>query len=399
MGRRLDFSLTEEEKKYLESVLRIRTGKAHVAQRSRILLLKDRGLTYDCVAEKVGVNRNTVVLCLQKYKADGIEGALYDRPGRGRKPEITDEEKAWIKNIACRKPKELGFAAELWTYRILTQYINKNAESAGYPRLREVRANTINRILLSSDIKPYKIRYYCERRDADFEEKMHNVLVVYKQLEFCFDEDCSGNDGGLPEPDGSKIHVLSYDEKPGIQATAVTSEDLNPTEKNGYVARDYEYKRLGTLSLLAGIDLLTGEAVPLVSRTHNSDDYVNFLRILDKKYPEGDKIRLVLDNLQVHKSKKVREYLLTVQGRFEFVFTPKHGSWLNMIEGFFGKMTRQFLRGLRVKSLKELEERIYKYFSEINEEPVVFHWTYKMDDTKISDKVKTETLLEDFFTN
>lgn len=399
MGKKLDFSLPEDEKKYLKAVLRIRTEKAQVVQRARILLLKDGGLAYDPIAEKVGVNRNTVILCIKKYAAGGIEGALYDRPGRGRKAEITDEEKAWIKNIACKKPKDLGFAAELWTYRILTQYINQNAEAAGYPRLSTVRSNTINQILLSSDIKPYKIRYYCEKRDPDFEEKMHNVLVVYKQLEFCFDEDGSDNDGTLQEPDGRKTHVLSYDEKPGIQATAVTGEDLNPTEGNGYVARDYEYKRLGTLSLLAGIDLLTGEAIPLVSETHNSGDYIRFLKILDEKYPEGDKIRLVLDNLQVHKSKKVKEYLSTIPGRFEFVFTPKHGSWLNMIEGFFGKMTRQFLRGIRVKSLKELKERIYKYFSEINEEPVVFHWTYKMDDTNISDKLKTETLLENFCTN
>lgn len=106
----------------------------------------------------------------------------------------------------------------------------------------------------------------------------------------------------------------------------------------GRKSTTYEYKRLGTLSLLAGIDLQTGEAIPLISETHNSKDYIEFLKVLDSKYPKGDKIRLILDNLKVHTFEVTREYLSTVPGRFEFVFTPKHGSWLNMIEGFFSKM-------------------------------------------------------------
>jgi len=94
---------------------------------------------------------------------------------------------------------------------------------------------------------------------------------------------------------------------------------------------------------------------------------------VDNKYPKGEKIRIVLDNLKVHTSEETRKYLGTVPGRFEFVFTPKHGSWLNMVEGFFSKMTKQMLRGIRVKSKAELADRIYLYFNEINAEPVVFH--------------------------
>ena len=150
--------------------------------------------------------------------------------------------------------------------------------------------------------------------------------------------------------------MLSFDEKPGIQAVSTTSEDLMPDADHGTRMRDYEYRRRGTLSLLAGIDLQTGEAIPLVSETHNSGDYVAFLKILDAKYPKGDRIRIVLDNLRVHTSQETRRYLATVPGRFEFVFTPKHGSWLNMVEGFFSKMTRQMLRGIRVESKEELKE-------------------------------------------
>ena len=244
-------------------------------------------------------------------------------------------------------------------------------------------------ILDEADIKPFRVRYYCENRDPDFDSKMHNVLLVYKQLTMQFDED--GN--FIPwEEDESVIHVLSYDEKPGIQAIATTSKDLLPDETHSTVMRDYEYKRLGTLSLLAGIDLQTGEAIPLVSETHNSEDYIEFLKILDNKYPKGDKIRLVLDNLRVHTSEETRKYLATVPGRFDFVFTPKHGSWLNMVEGFFSKMTKQMLRGIRVNSKSELSERIYKYFEEVNAEPVVFHWKYKLDDVDVSEEIIGDTL-------
>ena len=167
--------------------------------------------------------------------------------------------------------------------------------------------------------------------------------------------------------------------------------------KNRYFTRLRSIPRYNSTgnagSLLAAIDLQTGEAIPLVRETHNSADYIDFLKILDEKYPRGDKIRLVLDNLRVHTSEATKAYLATVPGRFEFVFTPKHGSWLNMVEGFFSKMTKQMLRGIRVKSKQELVDRIYLYFDEVNSDPVVFHWKYKMDDIDVSEEPKVDTLL------
>lgn len=389
MGRKASvIILTPEERKYLEVQTRARTIQAQTVTRARILLLKADGFSIDDIADKVGLNRKSVMLCINKYMTGGVENALFDAPGRGRNAEITDDEKAWIINLACQKPTDFGYAAETWTYAKLTSHINKNAESAGHTRLSTIHKSTVHTILDEAEIKPFRIRYYCENRDTEFDEKMHNVLLVYKQLSMQFDE----NGALLPWEGGEAVHVLSYDEKPGIQAVATTSEDLLPDEKHSTIGRDYEYKRLGTLSLLAGIDLQTGEAIPLVSETHNSGDYINFLKILDAKYPKGDKIRIVLDNLKVHTSVETRKYLSTVPGRFEFVFTPKHGSWLNMIEGFFSKMTKQMLRGIRVKSKKELMERIYLYFDEVNEEPVVFHWKYNLDDIDVSEEVIVDTL-------
>lgn len=391
MGRKSSIiNLTAEDREYLEMQTRARTIQAQTVSRARILLLKADGCSIDDIADKVGINRKSVMLCLNKYAEGGVENALFDAPGRGRNAEITDDEKAWIINIACQKPIDFGYAAETWTYAKLTSHINKNAEAAGYTRLSTIHKSTVHSILDEAEIKPFRIKYYCENRDPDFDSKMHNVLLVYKQLSMQFDED-----GHLIPwaEDKEFVHVLSYDEKPGIQATATTSEDLLPDERHSTISRDYEYKRLGTLSLLAGIDLQTGEAIPLVSETHNSKDYIEFLKILDNKYPEGDKIRIVLDNLKVHTSEETRKYLATVPGRFEFVFTPKHGSWLNMVEGFFGKMTKQMLRGIRVKSKAELVDRIYLYFAEVNAEPVVFHWKYNLDDIDVSEEIIVDTLL------
>lgn len=390
MGRKAKvLQLSSEDRDYLEQQTRARTIQAQTVNRARILLLKADGLSVADIADKVGLNRKSVMLCIEKYVAGGVENALFDAPGRGRNPEISDEEKAWIINIACQKPTAFGYSAETWTYARLTSHINTTAEAAGYTRLSTVHKSTVRNILDDAEIKPYRIRYYCENRDPEFESKMHNILLVYKQLSFQFDEEGHF----IPwEDDEEVVHVLSYDEKPGIQAIATTAEDLLPDDSHSTISRDYEYKRLGTLSLLAGIDLQTGEAIPLVSETHTSKDYIEFLRILDAKYPAGDKIRLVLDNLAVHTSEETRKYLATVPGRFEFVFTPKHGSWLNMVEGFFSKMTKQMLRGIRVKSKQELADRIYRYFEEVNAEPVVFHWKYKLDDIDISEEPSVETL-------
>ena len=382
---RKPIDLSESDKKYLETLLRSRTEQAQIVQRARVLLLRAEGTALSDIAEKVGININSVRLCLEKYKEGGVDNALVDAPGRGRNPEITDEEKAWILSIACQRPYDVGIPAELWTQARLTSYLNEKAEESGYIRLSTISKSSVQKILEEAEIKPHRIRYYCEKRDPEFEAKMNDVLVVYKQVEMQFDEQ-----GNLLPFEDVKINTISYDEKPGIQAIANTSPDRMPTDTNGYRQRDYEYKRLGTLSLLAGIDLLTGEAIPLISETHKSSDFISFLSLLDAKYPEEEIIRLILDNHSAHLSKETRKFLTTKPGRFVFVFTPKHASWLNMIESFFSKMTRQMLKGIRVSSKDELAERIYQYFDEINQDPVVFRWKYKMKDFSPGDNAEND---------
>ena len=401
-GSKTTVALGEKDREMLERLARMRTAQAQTVTRARILLLRDSGETLVSIAERVGLAADSVRLCAARYLEGGVERALSDGARSGRPREIDDADRAFVVDLACQRPADLGYAAELWTNDLLTAHAGKVAEAAGHPRLATVATGSVHNILADAQIKPHKMAYYCERRDPNFKAKMHNVLLLYKQLSFRFDED--GNP--VPWEEGQEVHVLSYDEKPGIQAVANTAPDLRPEAGGagdaggaggrGTVRRDYEYRRLGTLSLLASIDLLTGEATPLVSETHKSSDYVEFLKILDGKYPKGDLIRIVLDNVSVHTSAETRRYLATVPGRFEFVSAPRHGSWLNLVEGFFSKMTRQMLRGIRVSSKDELKERILRYFKEVNAEPVVYRWKWNLSDVDpTTEELVVDTLLPD----
>lgn len=374
--------LNDGDYEYLRSLIKQRTIQAQVVIRAHILLDKANGITVRDIARIYDLSTNTVRLCIDKYKEGGTDRALFDDQRKGRPVEITDDAIAWMIDIACQRPADLGYSQELWTLKNLHQHIQNNAEEAGYPRLKTMTRPMLQKILKRSEIKPFKIRYYCEKRDPDFENKMYDVLVVYKQVSLQFDEE-----GRIIIPDDKPVvHTVSCDEKPGIQAIAATSDDLRPRHGNGCVWRDYEYKRLGTLSLIAGIDLLTGEAIPVVSESHKSSDFICLLKKLDERYPEGDVIRIICDNHSAHKSKEVRNYLATrPEERFGFVFTPTHGSWLNLIEGFFSKITKQMLKGIRVNSKEELANRIYLYFDEVNREPVVYRWTYKMEEISVEE--------------
>ena len=377
----LPYSITipDEERTYLLTLIKARTIQSQIVDRARMLLWKSEGKTDKSIADGLGVSVNTVRRCVDRYLNSDINLAIFDDERSGRPVEITDDAKSWIVSVACQKPCDLGYSAELWTLAALHKHIQTHAEEAGYPRLKTVTKPWLQKYLKKMDLKPFKIKYYLERKDPDFDNKMHEVLLVYKQVEMQFDD----NGEIIIPDDGHLTHTISYDEKPGIQAIDNKYPDHNPTAENGFVRRDYEYVRRGTLSLLAGIDLLTGEAIPLISKSHKSSDFIEFLKILDAKYPEGDTIQLILDNHSAHKSKETQQYLATLpEGRFVFVFTPTHASWLNMIESFFSKMTKQMLKGIRVSSTDELSERIYRYFDEINADPVVYHWTYKMDEIK-----------------
>jgi transposase len=371
VSNRARLRLRQGEVEMLTALSQSRTEAAGRVRRAAILLRYHASDTVSEIARSLGTNRPRVERCVSKALELGVAQALADLPGRGRRPAMTPEARAWVVSLACQKPKDVGYAQELWTTRLLAQHIRKQCMAAGHPSLSKLGRGTVSKILSANQVRPHRIQYYLERRDPEFDAKMVQVLHVYKEVEIWREQ-------GAPPPD--LVAVLSYDEKPGIQAIQNSAPDLPPTPgKHAAIGRDHEYIRHGTLSLLAGIDLLSGEVLGLVRTRHRSTEFIEFLELADAHYPPGARIRIVLDNHSAHISRQTRSFLATLPNRFEFTFTPKHGSWLNLIESFFGKMAKTLLRGIRVASADELKARIDLYLKEVNQAPVVFRWKYKLE--------------------
>ena len=368
--RVIEIAVSEGDRERLEAISRSRTEPACRVERARMLLAYFADPSTYSVGETVGVTHQTVQRCLKRAVRLGVMAALDDSPRPGRAPDITADARAWLVSLACQKAKDLGYPHELWTTQLLASHARAHSAAAGHPCLAGLAQGTVCKILARHDVKPHKVRYYLERRDEDFDTKMAEVLCVYRQVAVL----------RQGEPGGAKVAVISYDEKPGIQAIGSTAPDLPPEPgRHPAFARDHEYKRHGTLSLLAGIDLLTGKVHASVEDRHRSREFIGFLKKIDAAYPADTAIKLVLDNHSAHVSKETKSWLATrPEGRFSFVFTPKHGSWLNLVEGFFSKMARSMLRHIRVDSKAELRSRILAYMDDLNRAPVIHTWTYKI---------------------
>jgi transposase len=367
-------AMTDEEIAALTAVSRSRSEPGSRVSRAAMLLAYRENPSFFAVGQRLGVHHQTVQRCVERALAYGALAALDDRPRPGKEPVITPEAKAWLVSLACDKAKEHGYPHELWTTRLLARHAREHGPAAGHACLSHLVQGTVCKILGKEELKPHKVRYYLENRDAAFEQKMAEVLCVYRQVEILKQTAAKSQKSAKP------VAIVSYDEKPGIQAIATTAPDLPPEPGvHATFARDHEYKRHGTLSLLAGIDLLTGKVHALVRDRHRSREFIEFLKLLDAAYPASTTLKLILDNHSAHISKETRAWLDTrPAGRFEFTFTPRHGSWLNLIEGFFSKFARSVLRHIRVASKHELKERIMAGIDDVNRHPVIHTWSYKL---------------------
>lgn len=366
-SKRAPLSLSDEQQVMLGDLARSRTAPVREVERARVLLRYAEGAPITDIQRDVGVSRPTIYKCVDKAIAAGVQVGLKDRFHRPKAPEISAEAKAWVVSLACTKPKDHDLAAELWTLSALARFVSEHARSAGFERLAQTNKTTVWRILNEREIKPHRIRYYLQRRDPDFAGKMHEVLMVYREVRL--QATAAGESDALP------VYTVSVDEKPGVQALGVTAPDLPPAPgQYPGIGRDHEYVRHGTLSILAALDLHNGQIIAEVEPRHRSREFIALLKRLDAHYPAEATIRVVLDNHSSHISKETMAYLATRPGRFEYIHTPKHGSWLNLVECAFSKMARGFLRHIRVASRDELKERILKGIAEMNEQPVVFQW-------------------------
>lgn len=365
---RAPLALSEQHRSKLSALAGSRTAPQREVERAKILLAYADGKTPTQIQSALGVSRPTIYKCVDKALAAGVDTGLRDRYHRPRAPQITEDAKAWVIDLACRKPKDLGLAAELWTISALASYVAAHASDAGFAALTHAAKATVWRILNAHELKPHRIRYYLEQRDAQFERKMAEVLMVYRDVGL-YRADAVHDARPLP------VYAVSVDEKPGVQALGTTAPVLPPVPgKYACIGRDHEYVRHGTLSILAALDLHTGHIIANVEPRHRSVEFIALLERLDEHYPSDAIIRVVLDNHSAHISRETMTYLASRPGRFEYVHTPKHGSWLNLVESAFSKMARSFLRHIRVASLDELKQRILKGIDEMNSHPVRFQW-------------------------
>ncbi|MFT4003338.1 MAG: IS630 family transposase [Rhizobium sp.] len=261
--RIIEVAMSEQEIETLTTLSRSRTEPASRVSRAAMLLANRENPSFFAVGRRLGVHHQTVQRCVERAESYGPLSALDDRPRPGKEPVITPEAKAWLVSLACDKAKDHGYPHELWTTRLLARHAREHGPGAGHSCLARLVQGTVSKLLGQEEIKPHKMRYYLERRDAEFEQKMAEVLCVYREVQVL------KKAAARPNKSGKRVAIVSYDEKPGIQAIATTAPDLPPVPGvYPAFARDFEYKRHGTLSLLAGIDLLTGKVHALVKDRH-----------------------------------------------------------------------------------------------------------------------------------
>src|SRR5256885_3399515 len=218
----VELAMTDEEIENLAAIARSRSEAARRVERAQMLLGYRENPSFFAVGQRLGVHHQTVQRCIERALADGPLAALDDRPRPGKEPTITPEAKAWLVSLACDKAKDHGYPHELWTTRLLARHARKHGPAAGHRCLANLVQGTVCKILGKEEIKPSKVRYYLENRDAEFEQKMAEVLCVYREVAVL------KKTSAKSKKQRNAVAIVSCDEKTGIQAIATTAPDLPP---------------------------------------------------------------------------------------------------------------------------------------------------------------------------
>jgi transposase len=203
----IELSINDADLAKLTSIARSRTEPASRVERARMLLAYRENPTFYAVGQALGIHHQTVQRCVERALAYGPIAALDDRARPGREPTITPEAKAWLVSLACRKAKDLGYPHELWTTRLLARHAQEHGPGEGHPCFQKVSQGTVCKILNEQEIKPHKVRYYLERRDPEFKEKMAEVLCVYREVKILKETAAAAK----TQP-GDAVAIISYDE-------------------------------------------------------------------------------------------------------------------------------------------------------------------------------------------
>jgi len=335
-------AITEAHRQTLEIWLRAQRTPQQVALRARIILMAADGAANNRIAQELGVSRSTVILWRERFRAGGSGALTETAPGRGRKPSISAER---IKTIVDATLQTTPPGATQWSCRTM-------ARSQG------VSPATVQRIWDAHGLAPHRVRSFKLSRDPRFTEKLTDVVGLY-----------------LAPPD--KAIVLCVDEKSQIQALDRTQPSL-PLKKGRAGTMTHDYKRHGTTSLFAALNVLEGTVIGQCLARHRHQEFLTFLRRLDRAYPTGLELHLIVDNYRTHSHPVVLAWLAK-HPRFVLHFIPTSSSWLNLIERWFRELTEKRLRRGVFRSVPDLIAAIDEFLAVYNEEPRPFVWTASAD--------------------
>jgi transposase len=343
--------LTDEQKRRLTLVAQSKTASVRFATRARMVLLAGEGLQDKQIAERVGMQRQSVALWRTRFLTLGIDGLAKDAPrgGRRRSARTPERVRAIVERTTRSTPPD---AATHWS-------TNSMARAAG------VSASTVGRVWREHGLKPHRVRSFKLSNDKRFAEKLDDIVGLY-----------------LSPPEHAL--VLSCDEKSQIQALDRTQPGL-PIRKGKTATMTHDYKRHGTTTLFAALQMLDGKVISTCMPRHRHQEWIKFLELIDRQTPADKQLHLIVDNYATHKHPRVLRWLKR-HPRFHIHFTPTSASWLNMVERFFRDLTTKRLRRGVFTSVEKLIAAIEAYIAESNKNPKPFIWTAKAAD--ILEKVK-----------
>src|SRR6266567_4199968 len=341
--------LVEGQRDVLEKLARSHTAKHRDVQRARALLLAADGVANTRIGADLGVSPTTVSNWRERFASDGLKGIGVVRHGRGRKASISPEK---VQAIVHATLHEKPPGETHWSCRTM-------AKAQG------VSPATVQRIWSARELKPHRVKTFKLSNDKRFEEKLVDVVGLY-----------------LNPPENAI--VLCMDEKSQIQALDRTQASL-PMKKGRAGTMTHDYKRNGTTTLFAALDVLSGSVIGQCLARHRHVEFLKFLRTIDREVPAGLEVHLILDNYSTHKHAKVKKWLAK-HPRFHLHFTPTSSSWLNLVERFFGKLTDKAIRRGIFKSVPDLIGAIEAYLKASNDNPQPFKWTATAD--QILEKVR-----------
>jgi len=319
-------------------LVRSRTTEQRVVERAQIVLASAAGDSGNAICAQLGVSRPTVSRWLDRYEAEGLAGLIADRPRAGRPKRITVADEA---AIVARTLETAPPSGTHWSTRLM-------AQATGHHHA------TIARIWHAHGLKPHRVKRFKLSRDPQFVEKLRDVVGLY-----------------LHPPE--RAVVFSFDEKSQIQALDRTQPGL-PMKKGRAGTMTHDYKRHGTTTLFAALDVATGTIVQECMPKHRHQEFLAFLKQMVRSVPKELAIHVILDNYATHKHAAVKRWLARNR-RVHFHFTPTSASWLNLVERFFGELTERQIRRLAVTSVKELIAAITHYIDQRNKNPTPFVWT------------------------